>query len=89
VRDPLRVVSGALTAGLVVLAVALVIVWVVAASHGHPGPGVPALVGHLAAAGLAVALQRVADRRTDRPGVLAGVGVVLLAAVLIGLFWWA
>ncbi|WP_051580407.1 hypothetical protein [Pseudonocardia acaciae] len=87
-RDPVRVVGGALTAGVVALAVALVVIWALAAAHGQPGPGAPVLAGHLAAAAVAVALQRVADRRADRTGTLAAIAVLLLVAVLVGVYWW-
>jgi hypothetical protein len=82
-------VGGALTAGLVALAVALVVVWAVAAALGEPGPGAPMLAGHLVAAVIAVALQRVADRRAGRAGRLAAVGAVLVVAAVIGGYWWS
>lgn len=48
----------------------------------------PMLVGHLLAAAVALALQRVADRRPDRVGQAAAVGVVLVLALVGFLFWW-
>jgi hypothetical protein len=89
VRAPLRLVGGALTAGMVVLAVALVVIWVVAAAHGEPGPGTPVLAGHLVAAVIAVALQRVADRDAGRVGRLAALGAVLVVATVVAVFWWS
>jgi hypothetical protein len=62
--------------------------WAGSAAAGTPGPGLPMLVGHAVAVGLALALQRVADRRADRVGLLAA-GGVLAVTVLVGvLFWW-
>jgi hypothetical protein len=84
-----RAVSGALCAGLAVLAVALVGVWLVARAEGDPGPGASALVGHLMAAAVAVALQRVAERRADRVGSLAAAGVVLAVLLVGALYWWS
>jgi hypothetical protein len=89
VREPLRLVGGALTAGMVVLAVALVVIWAVAAAHGEPGPGTPVLAGHLVAAVLAVALQRIADRDAGRVGRLAALGAVLVVATVVAVFWWS
>jgi hypothetical protein len=84
----LRATGGALCAGLAVLAVVLIAVWLLAISHDDPGPRARVLVGHLAAAAVAVALQRVADRRPDRLGRLAATGVLLLTGAVVALFWW-
>jgi hypothetical protein len=84
----LRATGGALCAGLAVLAVVLIAVWLLAISHDDPGPRARLLVGHLAAAAVAVALQRVADRRPDRLGRLASAGVLLLTGTVVALFWW-
>ena len=46
------------------------------------------LIGHLVAAAVALALQRVADRRADRVGLAASVGVLLVLALVGFLFWW-
>jgi hypothetical protein len=81
--------SGALCAGLVVLAVALVGAWLVAVLSSDPGPRGALVAGHAVAAVAAVALQRVVDRRADPIGWLAA-GGVLVVTVLVGmLFWWA
>ena len=84
----LRSTGGALCAGLAVLAVVLIAVWLLAISHEDPGPRAMVLVGHLAAAVVAVALQSVADRRPDGLGRLASIGVVLLTGAVVALFWW-
>ena len=77
-----------MAAGLGVLVAALLGAGLLALLVGQPGPGVPMLLGHLVAAIVALTLQRVADRRDDRVGRAASVGV-LLVVVLVGLlFWW-
>lgn len=85
---PARALGGALSAGLAVLAVTLLAAWGVAAAHGEPGPRAALLVGHLVAATLALALQRVADRRSGAVGWVASAGVVLVAAAVVVFFWW-
>lgn len=84
----MRALGGALTAGLAALALVLVGVWLAAVAHHQPGPGAPMLLGHLVAAAVAIALQRVADRRGDRVGLAASVGVLLVLALVGFLFWW-
>ncbi|OLM16593.1 hypothetical protein Ae707Ps1_0851 [Pseudonocardia sp. Ae707_Ps1] len=76
-----------LAGGLVVLAVGLGIVEWVAGSNGVPGPGSGALAGHAGAAVAAVVGQIVADRRRDRTGSLVALGVVGLAALVLGAGW--
>jgi hypothetical protein len=83
-----RALGGALAAGLVVLAATLLVAWGVAAAHGEPGPRARLLLGHLVAAALALALQRVADRRAGPVGWAASGGVVLVAAAVLVFFWW-
>lgn len=77
-----------MSAGLTLLALVLVGAWVVARAVDDPGPRPRLLVGHLAAAALALCLQRVADRRPDRIGRAAAGGVLLVAAVVAFVFWW-
>lgn len=83
-----RLLAGVLTAGLVVLALGVVGVWLVAVAHGLPGPGTAMIAGHVVATGVAVALQRVADRRPDRAGLVAAVGVAAVFLLVGVLFWW-
>jgi len=51
--------------------------------------GTPVLAGHLVAAVIAVALQRIADRDTGRVGRLAAIGAVLVVATVVAVFWWS
>jgi hypothetical protein len=84
-----RELSGALAAGVVALAVTVLVLQTIAWTRGMPGLGTWVLVGHLLAAVLAVAAQRVVDRRRGRPALWAGFGTggVVLAALV--LFWWS
>ncbi len=83
-----RTLSGIVAAGLVVLAVALIVVWGVAAADAEPGPGPAMLVGHAVGAAAAWVLHRQAGRRTGRVGYLTALGPPALLLILGGLFWW-
>jgi uncharacterized membrane protein len=77
-----------LTGGLAILLVVLVGSWVASMAAGTPGPGGLVLLGHLVAAAIAAGLQSVADRRGDRVGLAAAVGVLVVAVVVGLIFWW-
>lgn len=84
-----RELSGALTLGLCVLALVVIGLQALAWSKAMPGPGLPIVLGHVAAAIAAVVLQRQADRRQ---GSVAAVPVLLVAAVTAAttwFFWWS
>ena len=83
----LRGCSGLLTGGLVTIFVVLVGAWAASMVVGTPGPGEWMLLGHCAAAGVAGGLQHVADRRNDRGGVVAALGVVVVVVVVALVFW--
>ncbi|MEQ3551520.1 hypothetical protein WIS52_13685 [Pseudonocardia nematodicida] len=83
----LRGLSGVLAGGLVVLALVLAGVEWLAGRGGLPGPGPGDLTTHLLAAVGAIAGQVVADRRGDRTGTLAALGVIGLAAAVLGFGW--
>lgn len=83
----LRGLSGSVAAGLVLLALGLVGVQLWQSSQGEPGPEWPVVLGHVGAAALAVVFQRAADRRRDASGVLAAVGVFLIMAVTLWIWW--
>ncbi|MEJ8278445.1 hypothetical protein [Pseudonocardia spirodelae] len=83
----LRGLAGVLAGGLVVLAIGLVVVQWAAGNGGVPGPGSGAIVAHVGAAVAAVAGQVVADRRRDRTGLLAALGVIVTASLVLGLGW--
>ncbi|GAA1389390.1 hypothetical protein GCM10009613_28210 [Pseudonocardia kongjuensis] len=83
----LRGLAGVLAGGLVVLAAGLVVVEWLAGRNGVPGPGTGAIAAHLIAAVVAVTGQVVADRRADRTGTLAALGVIGTVALVLGLGW--
>jgi|GEM_PF-3341766 len=82
----LRFVTGTITAGLIVLAAVVAVAAVV--SGDRPGPGVGAVAGHAAAAGAALTLQVLADRRRGLGAVLAALLVPLFAAATLWFWWW-
>jgi hypothetical protein len=84
-RALLRGFTGVLAGGLVVLALALGVAWVVATRTGSPGPAPWFLVWHALAAVAAVALQVRADRRSP----LAALGVLGISAAVLGVLWLA
>ncbi len=83
----LRGLAGVLAGGLLVLSVGLLGVWLLAGRWGVPGPGGFTVFGHLLGAVVAVAGQRIADRRPDRTGTLAAVLVIGAATLVLGLAW--
>ena len=86
---PWRELSGALAVGMSVLAVVVVVFQVLAWGRDTPGPGAWTVLGHVAAAALAVLVQRFADRLAGWPAVAAVLGVVAVSGVTLWLFWWA
>jgi hypothetical protein len=85
----LRAVAGVLAGGLTVLALVLLAGFAMARVERSPGPGLGMLVGHGLAAAASVVLAIVADRRPDSRGSLAAGAVIVLAAVVLGFYWWA
>jgi hypothetical protein len=83
-----RELSGALSAGIVVLTVVVIGLQVTSWIHDVPGLGVWVLVGHILGAVLAVVLQRQVDRRRGRPALLACLGMGVIVSALLILFWW-
>ncbi|MQA10807.1 MAG: hypothetical protein GEU98_20080 [Pseudonocardiaceae bacterium] len=85
----LRGVSGALSLGLVVLALVVAAAQVLALSDNADGPGPLPVIGHLIAAAIAVACQQMADRRGGLPSVLGVLGVFAVTGAALWMFWWA
>lgn len=79
--------TGALAAGLTVLAIGVLVVAAIDLNTGAPGPGAVLLIGHPVAAVLALLAQRVADRRNGAPAAGAGLAVVLFTVSALTLFW--
>jgi predicted ribosomally synthesized peptide with SipW-like signal peptide len=86
----LRGLSGAVAAGLVVLAGATAVAAWFTDREGAPGPGTDIALGHVAIAVLAVAAQVVADRSSGRPvrALLAALVVLGLAGAALWVWWW-
>ncbi|WP_370542031.1 hypothetical protein [Amycolatopsis sp. FDAARGOS 1241] len=78
-----------MAASLAVLAVGVLGVEVVCLVTDAPGPGLPMLIGHPVAAVVALLLQRFADRRYGRAAGLAGAAVLVVAIVVLAVFWLA
>ncbi|HEX6353975.1 hypothetical protein [Actinophytocola sp.] len=86
---PWRELSGALAVGMSVLAVVVIVFQVLAWGRDVPGPGLWTVIGHVAAAALAVVVQRFADRLTGWPAAASVLGVVAVSGTALWLFWWA
>lgn len=85
----LRALSGLLAGGLVVLAVALGVAWIVAMAGGSSGPGPSTLFWHGGSAVVAVLAQRHADRHRDTGGTVAAVAVVAVTVAVVAVQWFA
>lgn len=85
----LRRVSGVLAGGLVVLAVALGVAWVVATRTGSPGPAGSFLAWHAVAAVAALVAQVRADRAPDGRGAAPALAVVVISVVVLATLWLA
>lgn len=88
-RSVLRGASGALAAGLVILLLLVLGSQIFFELQGTPGLGWAAVGGHALAAAVAVALQRIADRRTGLVSALVSLLVLADAALTLWLFWWS
>lgn len=84
----LRGLSGALAAGLLMLALSLAGVQVWALTVDQQGPGFFALCTHLVAAVVAVLVQLRADRRQGAGGAGAGLVVMLIVFGILWFWWW-
>ena len=81
----LRGFTGVLAGGLVVLALALGVAWVVATRTGSAGPAPWFLAWHALAAVAAVVLQV----RADRESPAAALGVLGISVAVLGVLWLA
>jgi hypothetical protein len=84
-----RKLSGLLAGGLVALAIVVCLAQWLAGSSGVRGAGSAAVVGHLTAAAVAVALQLAAERSRGPAATLASWSVLVLAAAVLWFGWWA
>jgi hypothetical protein len=81
--------SGALALGLGALAAAVLVFQLIAYAQGIPGPGLLTVGGHILAAAVALVVQRFADRLHGWPKAAAVLGVAVVGAVVLWVFWWA
>lgn len=84
----LRGLCGVVTAGLVVLAIAIAVTQYLGHSRGFPGPGALSVAAHIAAAVIAVVAQRVADHRRGFPAVAGAIVVFGVAGLVLWTQWW-
>jgi hypothetical protein len=85
----LRGVSGILAVGMVLLALANIAVQFYANARDLPGPGVLSVTAHIVAAVLVIVGQIIADRFDDWRAPVSVLGVFLVSAATLWLFWWA
>lgn len=84
----LRTLSGAVTAGLVILALAVAGAQYLGSVRGFPGPGVVSVAVHAVGAVLAIVSQRIADHRGRFLSVLGSLGVFVITAAVLWTQWW-
>lgn len=84
----LRGLSGAVTAGLVVLAVVVVGAQYIGSQREFPGPGTVSVAAHIGAAVAAIVVQHFADHRRRGVSVISSVLVFVIAGVLLWTQWW-
>lgn len=84
----LRGLSGALAAGLVVLAVVLGVAEWLSGPDSVPGPGIGGVVRHGVGAAVAVALQWVADRSRGGRAAVAALAVLGVVVAVLWSYWW-
>ncbi|HEY2763856.1 MAG TPA: hypothetical protein VGJ13_07560 [Pseudonocardiaceae bacterium] len=85
----LRLLSGVLAGGLVMLALAVGLAKWFLESSGHSGPGTPDVIGHAVAALSAVVLQLVVDRSRGPRAALAAALILVLVAGVLWFGWWS
>ena len=84
----LRAFSGSVAAGLVVLTAVVIVVAIIGAQRGFPGPGTVSIAVHVAGAVAALVCQRLSDRGR---GVAASAGsalVLVIAGAVLWTQWW-
>ncbi|MFD4179560.1 hypothetical protein [Rhodococcus sp. NPDC058514] len=84
----LRALSGVVAAGVVVLALVVVVASYLGGERGFPGPGRVSVGAHIVAAVLVLLSQRVADHRRGVAGIFGSVGVFFITGLLLWTQWW-
>ncbi|MDJ0392365.1 hypothetical protein QMK17_03325 [Rhodococcus sp. G-MC3] len=80
--------SGAVAAGLVVLAIVVTGAQYLGSQRGFPGPGTVSVAAHIGAAVLALVIQHFADHRRRVLSAGASLLVLVVAGVLLWTQWW-
>jgi hypothetical protein len=80
-------ISGVVAGGVVMLTAAVLGAWLIGRVRGFPGPSATLIWGHLAAAVVAVAVQRYADRRAGAWAALGALAVLAVAAAVLWFEW--
>ncbi|MFC9786211.1 hypothetical protein [Rhodococcus sp. NPDC127528] len=84
----LRAFSGAVAAGVVVLAVVVVGTAYLGGRRGFPGPGEMSVGAHIVAAVAVVVAQWFADHRRGAVAVGGSIAVLLVTTLLLWTQWW-
>lgn len=87
-RGVLSGLSGAITAGLVVLAIGVAVTQYLGNTRGFPGPGAVSVVVHIVGAIVAIVAQRIADHRTGVGSALASLTVFAVTAAVLWTQWY-
>ena len=84
----LRGLSGAVTAGLVVLALVVAGAQYLGIQRDFPGPGAVSVTAHIVAALAALVVQHFADHRCRVASVSASLLVFVIAGAVLWTQWW-
>ncbi|MBK1788937.1 hypothetical protein [Prauserella cavernicola] len=84
-----RGLTGSLAAGLLVLALFVLGVYIASAMGESEGPGIASVIGHLVGAVVAVIAQVVVDRSRGRVAGVAALCVFAAAGAVLWFYWWA
>ena len=84
----LQAVSGAVAAGVVVLAVGVSVAAYLGARNGFPGPGAVSVTAHLVGAVAVLAAQWFADHRRGPAAAAGSITVFFVTLLLLWTQWW-
>ncbi|MCJ0893959.1 hypothetical protein [Rhodococcus sp. ARC_M5] len=84
----LRGLSGIVTAGLLVLAIAVAVTQYLGHTRGFPGPGGLSVAAHIVAAVVAVIAQRITDHRRGFAAFLGAMVVFVATGLVLWTQWW-
>ncbi|WP_241665869.1 hypothetical protein [Prescottella subtropica] len=84
----LRVLSGVIAGGVVVLTAVVAGVAYLASNRDFPGPGRESLAAHVAASVVVIVLQVLADRRRGVAAAASSTAVLAVTGLLLWTQWW-